>query len=87
MESIKTRKPLLVNSLGAPNEADNRDYMVKRGFAVYTPRPADLTARIETLASDEKLYQQTLQPFRSVTDRNGSADIVDFVLEQLKDQE
>ena len=68
---------------GAPNEADNRDYLVKRGFGRYTPRPADLTALIETYAIDEKLYLASLEPFSGVTDRNGAADIADYVVPRL----
>ena len=83
VEAIKTHRPLIINSLGAPNEADNRDYLVKRGFGSYTPRPADLTALIETYAIDDKLYLASLEPFTGVTDRNGAADIADYVVPRV----
>lgn len=80
VESIRAARPLIVNNIGAPNEADNRDYMVSHGFAVYAARPAEVTARIETLATDENLYRQALAPFASVSRKNGADEIVDHLI-------
>lgn len=81
VESIRAGKPLLINNIGAPNEADNRDYMVGHGFAIYVPRPAEVTARIETLATDENLYRQALAPFAGVSRRNGADEIADYIID------
>jgi len=86
VESIKARRPLLINQVGAPNEAENRDYMVKHGFGIHTPRPADLTAQIETFAVNPASYQRALTPFAYVTGKSGAEDIVDYLVEELADR-
>jgi UDP-N-acetylglucosamine:LPS N-acetylglucosamine transferase len=51
MEAIVAGRPLLVTQVGAPNEATNRDFMVRHGYAVRAGRPADFTAAVERMAA------------------------------------
>ncbi len=83
-EAIKARKLLLINHLGAPNEAHNRDYMVKHGFAVYTPRPSDFVRIIDGLASDPKAFAAAVEPLEKASRGNGAEDIARYVLDGLE---
>jgi UDP-N-acetylglucosamine:LPS N-acetylglucosamine transferase len=82
-EAVKARKLLLVNNLGAPNEAHNRDYMVKHGFAFYTPRPPDFVRTIETLATDPGAFARAMEPLENARRGNGAEDIARFMLDGL----
>jgi processive 1,2-diacylglycerol beta-glucosyltransferase len=82
-EAIKARKLLLINNLGAPNEAHNRDYMVKHGFAFYTPRPSVFVRTIERLASDPGAFAEAVKPLEKARRGNGAENIARHVLEGL----
>jgi UDP-N-acetylglucosamine:LPS N-acetylglucosamine transferase len=84
VEAIATGRPLLVTRAGAPNEADNRDYMVKHGRAMSTERPADFTAAIEGLAAGGTVGAFVRDGAVGGFRMTGAADIAGFVLEGLQ---
>jgi UDP-N-acetylglucosamine:LPS N-acetylglucosamine transferase len=86
-EAIATGKPLLVIHVGAPNEADNRDYMVRHGYAVCAKRPADFTAEIERLAAAARPDARVRERVREATRTTGAADIAGYLLARLEAQE
>jgi len=87
MEAIAARKMLLINNLGAPNEADNRDYLVRHGFAAYTKRPVDFTAAVDRIAAETASGAAARESSSEIANANGAADIASYLLDRLEERE
>lgn len=79
MEAVRYNRPLCVISLGAPNEAHNRDYIVNHGYGFYLPKPADLARLIDRFVEDESAYSTALKAFSTTPAHGGAEDIARHV--------
>lgn len=87
LEAIATGKLLLVTRVGAPNEASNRDYMVRQGHARDTRSPAAFTAAVEHFASAALSRRPAEKAPAAVAAAGGALGIADFILARLKERE
>jgi len=58
IEAITLRKPMLICQPGAPNEKDNKDFVVVQGYGWHQPRPRDFAWLVESLADPANLAGQ-----------------------------
>lgn len=85
-EAIIMKKPLAVLYLGAPNEKHNMKYVVKRGFAWYTPTPRKFAKLIARIEKDSLILEEMASNIKNTgSDRNGAEEIADDIIAELVD--
>jgi UDP-N-acetylglucosamine:LPS N-acetylglucosamine transferase len=84
MEAIKLGRPMVVTNLGAPNEAENLNYLLEHRFGWFTPKPTQFARLINEIIAGNAEYNTVTDALQHVPDGNGAEEIAAECISVLK---
>ncbi len=84
MEAIKLGRPMVVTNLGAPNEAENLNYLLEHRFGWYTPKPSQFSRLINEIIAGNAEFNTVTDALQDVPQGNGAQEIAAECITALK---
>lgn len=80
MEALMLEKPLIVSQYVFGQEKGNLEFVKQHRVGFFASKPAEIVAQIERIVADPEMYEEYKERIRSLALRNGTNEIVDFIM-------